>query len=94
MQKSRISAAGRRIRDAAVCAARQDANRLSESGDAGERGAAAAGCAPGDANAAPGMSWEESWEEPAMACWASRRAMTAFVPERDMLFVLLSFLLV
>ena len=68
-----------------VCAARQDANRLSESGDAGERGAAAAGCAPGDANAAPGMDWKESWEEPAMACWASRRAMTALVPERDML---------
>ena len=85
VQKSRMSAAGRRMREAAVCAARQDANRLSESGDAGGRGAAAAGCAPGDANATPGMDWEESWEEPAVASWASRRAMTAFVPARDML---------
>ena len=46
--------AGGRRRDAAVCAARQAANRLLESGDAGVRRVVAAGCAPGDAKATPG----------------------------------------
>ena len=85
VQKSRMSTAGRRMREAAVCAARQAANRLSESGEVVARGVAAAGCAPGDANAAPGMSWEETMAAPVAVCWASRRAMAAFVPARDML---------
>ena len=77
-----------------MCAARQAANRLSESGEVVARGVAAAGCAPGDANAAPGMSWEETMAAPVAVCWASRRAMAAFVPARDMLLFALLFVLI